>query len=1083
VIAVWALLVAAMIAFAPPLSRVGVTHQETFLPVNSPSVEAGRLIYEKFPEDSAVGDTIVFFRVTGLTEADLKYARQVGEWLQSAQSPEEVADAVSIFERPELSPMLLSPDGTTLLMSVEFSTSVSSAPTLKAVDAIRAYLQSPPSGLEVHTAGSASIAHDTLETVKRSLDRTTWATVLLVIVILLIIYRSPVASLVPLATISAAYLVSRGLLGLLAQAGVKMSTQMDIFAVVVVFGVGTDYCLFIVSRYREELHRLPTRFEAGVRTMEKIGAVIAASATVVILAFLFLNVANFGLTRALGTGLAVAILVTLLAGLTLTPALLSVMGAKLFWPFSHQRQLPEHGFWHRLALKVSQNARWVVPVIVAVLLIPYAALPQIVRSFDILADVPSDMDSAKGFNTLKGHFDPGELFPTTVMVAAEDGKVWERLAAVDSLAEELRRVPGVTRVRSLLTPTGDPAESALFFVDTQMGMLAGGMDELLASFAGATQGTAQLTDPIAAMEAVLAYLKDLAIAYPAVKNAPEYGIALAKAQTLSGQLAYLESQLLVTTQLETITEQVGALAAILRSPVLATEAQSLTEQTGNLRLLQRYLAGLGDAYPFIATEANYTKALASLDALESGLAQVQRGLYVSGQLGIVADSLDEMAKKLDNPMALLQMGTSDDLAALQSYMVELAQRYSWTSSEASFTQIQQHLSKIAEASRRLQGGQIPTADLPGALVSLKSEMNAMSAAVRDLSASFAAREPRAIFVPKQIPSTMIRPGEIAAQVEDLGLALLSLVKTFAAVQPDARYMAADLLGGSNLAQAGARLGGDVQVLSGSLSALAKQFEGTRAYFYPGALLRLYPSAKNLEKAFVSTDGTATRLYVILEPEPYSTEALDVSLRIRQVAGEAVEGTGVEVYITGSSAAFADIRQVSNEDFVKVLILTSLGVLAVMMAPLRSVVAPIYLVLTVLLSYGSTMGVTVFVFQTLLRHDGVNLLIPTIVLVLLVALGADYNIFLMSRVREETTGTDFVPGLVSATSRTGAIISSCGIVLAGTFATMMLSPMTMLLQVGASVAFGVLLDTFVIRGVLVPGIARLLERWNWWPARR
>jgi RND superfamily putative drug exporter len=167
---------------------------------------------------------------------------------------------------------------------------------------------------------------------------------------------------------------------------------------------------------------------------------------------------------------------------------------------------------------------------------------------------------------------------------------------------------------------------------------------------------------------------------------------------------------------------------------------------------------------------------------------------------------------------------------------------------------------------------------------------------------------------------------------------------------------------------------------------------------------------------------------------------------------------------------------------KVLILTLLGVLGVMILLLRSVVAPLYLVLTVLLSYGCTMGLTVLLFQVLLKQGGVNLLIPTIVLVLLLALGADYNIFLMSRVREETKGTDFVQGLVNATSRTGAIISSCGIVLAGTFATMMLSPMTMLLQIGASVAFGVLLDTFVIRGILVPGIARLLKRRNWWPAR-
>jgi len=244
-----------------------------------------------------------------------------------------------------------------------------------------------------------------------------------------------------------------------------------------------------------------------------------------------------------------------------------------------------------------------------------------------------------------------------------------------------------------------------------------------------------------------------------------------------------------------------------------------------------------------------------------------------------------------------------------------------------------------------------------------------------------------------------------------------------------------------------------------------------------------PEAQALEKAFVSQDGTATRMYVILEPEPYSNAALDLSLDVREAVSEIAAETDSEIYITGSSVAFADIRQVSNEDFVKVLILIAVGVFVVMIALLRAVLAPAYLVLTVLLSYGSTLGLTVFVFQMLLGQEGVNLLIPTIVLVLLVALGADYNIFLMSRVREETASAEFVEGLVAATSRTGAIITSCGIVLAGTFATMMLSPMMMLFQVGASVAFGVLLDTFIIRGVLVPGIARLLRERNWWPAKR
>ena len=1081
VIVAWAVLAALMVAFAPPLAKVGITDQESFLPSGAPSVQAGRLIAEKFPKDSALGDTIVFFRAAGLTDADLTYARSVEDWLRSSDAPSEVSKVISVFTNPELEPMLRSADGTAMLMTVEFSTAVSSAPTHEAVNRIREHLKGAPAGLEVYTAGSASVARDTLETVKRSLDRTTWATIALVVVILLVIYRSPVAALVPLATIGAAYLVSTGALGFLAQAGIKMSTQMDIFAVVVIFGVGTDYCLFIVSRFREELHRQPTRFEAGVRTMEKIGMVIAASATVVILAFLFLNVASFGMSRTLGTGLAVCIFITLLAGLTLTPSLLSVMGTRLFWPFTNEAEHPERGFWHGLAHNVSRNAAWVVPVVIVCLLVPYAALPKMVRSFDILADVPRDLDSAKGFETLKGHFDPGEIFPTHVMLVAKDGDITDELGTLDAVVKEVRQIPGVLRVRSLLTPTGDSGGAALFTVDGQLTLLSDGLRNVAVGLGGGQGAPATGSDPAALAAAINAYLGQLGEAYPEVKSLPAYGGAVAAAQDLQGQVARLEQQMLVTAQLETIAEKVSMLATGLRSPMLTAAPEALGQYAGTLQMLQQYLTGLGEAYPFVKTEESYTKALAGVREIAAAWEQAQKGLFVSGQIGIIADNLDALAKKLDNPASLMQMDTSAQMAALQRYMAELAERYTWVVTDPAFVAAGEHFAKMAEAASKLQGGQVPMSDLPAVLAALKAEVSGMAQAMRSLADAFAARDPKASFVPKNLPAGMMAPGELAGKVEDFGLSLLELRAAFEAKAPDARYMATGLSAGAGPDVSG--LASAVKALATNLDEVRRGFEGKSAYLYPKALVALTPAAQALEKAFVSEDGTATRLYVILEPEPYSNAALDLSAKVRKVASQAVEGTGSEVYITGSSVAFADIRQVSNEDFVKVLVLIAVGVFVVMIALLRSIVAPAYLVLTVLLSYGSTLGVTVFVFQMLLGQEGVNLLIPTIVLVLLVALGADYNIFLMSRVREETASAEFVDGLIAATSRTGAIITSCGIVLAGTFATMMLSPMTMLFQVGASVAFGVLLDTFVIRGILVPGIARLLRERNWWPSKR
>ena len=164
------------------------------------------------------------------------------------------------------------------------------------------------------------------------------------------------------------------------------------------------------------------------------------------------------------------------------------------------------------------------------------------------------------------------------------------------------------------------------------------------------------------------------------------------------------------------------------------------------------------------------------------------------------------------------------------------------------------------------------------------------------------------------------------------------------------------------------------------------------------------------------------------------------------------------------------------------VITVLGVLVVLMLLLRAIVAPIYLVLTVLLSYLSTLGLTSWLYQSVFGQPGVNFFLPLMVFVLLVALGSDYNIFLMSRVREESQHRPIREGIRVASGRTGAVITSAGLILAGTFGSMASAPLVVLFQIGVAVAVGVLIDTFVVRSILVPALTTLVGDRAWWPSR-
>ena len=160
----------------------------------------------------------------------------------------------------------------------------------------------------------------------------------------------------------------------------------------------------------------------------------------------------------------------------------------------------------------------------------------------------------------------------------------------------------------------------------------------------------------------------------------------------------------------------------------------------------------------------------------------------------------------------------------------------------------------------------------------------------------------------------------------------------------------------------------------------------------------------------------------------------------------------------------------------------LVVLVILGLLLRAIVAPLVLIATVVLSFGAALGVSALVFRHVFGFAGADTSFPLYVFVFLVALGIDYNIFLMTRVREEAQGSGTRTGALVGLAATGGVITSAGIVLAGTFAALGTLPLVAFAEIGFAVAFGVLLDTFIVRSVLVTALNLDIGRWMWWPSR-
>jgi putative drug exporter of the RND superfamily len=226
---------------------------------------------------------------------------------------------------------------------------------------------------------------------------------------------------------------------------------------------------------------------------------------------------------------------------------------------------------------------------------------------------------------------------------------------------------------------------------------------------------------------------------------------------------------------------------------------------------------------------------------------------------------------------------------------------------------------------------------------------------------------------------------------------------------------------------------------------------------------------------LSRDQRLIHVAVELRADPFSERATDAIPGLRATARDAAGGR--TALIGGVTAETHDSQRAQRADAALIVPLTLVLIFLIVAALVRALVAPLYLVATVVLSYAFALGVSTVVFPD---SDPA---LPLFAFIFLVALGVDYNIFLIGRIREEHARLDNRTAVIAGLTRTGGVITSAGLILAGTFATLMAIPIEGLIQMGFTIALGLLVDTFLVRSFLVPSLAVLLGERNWWPSRK
>jgi putative drug exporter of the RND superfamily len=467
VLCAWIGLGVLLTALAPNWKNQSQDDDIRFLPANTPSVRAYELLEKAFPKDVSASKAIFAIeRIDGpLTDADFALVDRLALRLEQlhAHQPELPITGIASYKDGPVGSRMVAADRHCTLISVSLSTPYLALQTRDAVDAadsaLRAVLvdsgDNPP---QMYATGAAGIGRDLTNASAQSLRHTTWATVILVVVVLLLVYRSPLLALIPLITIGMAAWVSLQILALATLIpGVHVVNVSQVFCIVILFGAGTDYCLFLISRYREELE-LGQQPAAGVtRAVRSVRGALAASAATVVCGLGMMGFAQFGKIRCAGPVIALGLIVGLAAALTLTPALLRLGKRSVFWP-QRVRLLsrsPSRQLWDRISRMVVEHPYSIfVGGLAPLLVLAFLGLG-VSTGFRPTGDLSPMAGSIRGLDAIQKHFTAGETGPLTVLLASRVD--WDSPAGKEVIAQlsvGFGYLPNIAEVRSLTQPLG-----------------------------------------------------------------------------------------------------------------------------------------------------------------------------------------------------------------------------------------------------------------------------------------------------------------------------------------------------------------------------------------------------------------------------------------------------------------------------------------------------------------------------------------------------------------------------------------------------------------------------------------------------
>lgn len=1183
----WILILIISVVALPNITQLTNDHSNITLPSNVQS-NVAQSIENNWgsKKKNTYAVALVFNKKSGkLTDADKQAINNTLDKFTNDKGKYGIKDSLLPDSNIATRKKLQSKDGTTWV--AQFNVAKSHGTIEKVYNEMNKAAKTQ--GLRTYVTGADVLQHDFSASIQEGIKKTEAITVVFIFIVLVIVFKSPIVPLISLLTVGVSFLTSFSIVtNLVKSANFPFSNFTQVFMVIVLFGIGTDYNILLYDKFKENLGKGMDKYKAMHDALRNAGKTILYSGSSILIGFTALSLAKFSVYQS-AVGVAVGVAVLLIVLLTLNPFFMATLGKKMFWPVKKFTGESDDKLWHGISSATLKHPI-IYLVVLAVVVVPFMLMYSGHLNYDDTDEIADSVPSKQGLLIVQKHFSKGMAEPSYLYIQSKhrlDNE--ENLKLIDQVTKQLQASKDVSFATSVTEPYGEPID--MLYVNNQLNTVNDGVDQARSGLGKLSKGSNKVANGANSLKDGADQLQNgtsrlqsgasqLVSGTSRLQNgASQLQSGATRLQSGSGQLVSGADRLRSgASQLQSGAVRLQTGAGRLESGTHALQSGATSLVSGANRLknganslqsgTQQMVNQLQQLSSQLSTQLSgsnkqqLAQLQTALPQINSGIQQLNQqvsGLDISGltsQLSGLSDkisaaessakdqaagavkqassaagdaaiaALEKSGVKIDSSQAAAAKAAANAVGDQASGQVKNSSSSaagnidtnSLSSMTSQVSQLKQAVAQLAQASNKALPGaatalnqlssgltQVQSAasqgvagaqklnngagQLSNGLGSLSSGASRLGAGVNQVNngagrlnnglgtlASGAGTLNNGLGTLANGAGTLNNglgtlatgAGQLNSGIGQLAGQAPQLISGISQLNTGAGQLSA---GAGKLASKVPQLTSGIDTVNSGLGQGETYLRGLGSsaaadtFYIPKEFLKNDMFKKSMD-VYLSPDKKSAQIIVVFDSNPSATEATKKSQELSAMAKKSFQGTALKnakVAMGGQSSKIEDTKTVASGDFLRTAAIMLIGIGIALMFVTRSLLQPIYILGTLLIAYLCSLSINQWIVKAVLGKSMLTWNTPFFSFIMLIALGVDYSIFLMTRYRELESEGYTTPSsrILKACAIIGTVVISAAIILGGTFAALIPSGIPTLIEVALAVDIGLLILVFIL----------------------